>query len=54
MYFDGKKDKSSDTTELLEITLDKKIYSKQHITANNKTKSIFRIKKSLTLDKRKY
>ena len=55
MSFDGKTIKSSDTVELLEITLDKNINFKRHIQnichkANNKTKALFRIRKFLNLE----
>ena len=46
---------SSDTVELLGITLDKNINFQRHIQnichkANNKTKALFRIRKFLNLD----
>ena len=52
MSYDGKTIKSSDTVELLGITLDKNIIFKRHIQnichkANNKTKALFRIRKFL-------
>ena len=55
MSFDGKTIKSSDTVELLGITLDKNINFKRHIQnichkANNKTKALFRIRKFLNLE----
>ena len=55
MSFDGKTIKSSDTVELLGITLDKNINFKRHIQnicrkANNKTKALLRIRKCLTLE----
>ena len=55
MSFDGKSIKSSDTVELLGITLDKNISFKRHIQnichkANNKTKALFRIRKFLNLE----
>ena len=55
MSFDGKTIKSSDTVELLGITLDKNITFKRHIQnvcrkANNKTKTLLRIRKFLNLD----
>ena len=55
MSFDGKTIKSSDTVELLGITLHKNINFKRHIQniyhkANNKTKALFRIRKFLTLE----
>ena len=54
MSFDGKTIKSSDTVELLGITLDKNINFKRHIEnvcqkANNKTKARFHIRKFLNL-----
>ena len=53
--FDGKTIKSSDTVELLGITPDKNINFKRHIQnichkANNKTKTLFRIRKFLNLE----
>ena len=53
--FDGKTIKSSDTVELLGITLDKNINFKQHIQnicqkASNKTKALLRIRKFLNLE----
>ena len=47
--------KSSDTVELLGITLDKNINFKRHIQnicykANSKTKALFRIRKFINLD----
>ena len=55
MSFDGKTIKSSDTVELLGITLDKNINFKRHIQnichkANNKTKAPFRIRTFLNLE----
>ena len=55
MSFDGKTIKSSDTVELLGITLDKNINFKRHIQnicrkANNKTKALLRIRKFLNLE----
>ena len=55
MSFDGKTIKSSDTIELLGITLDKNINFKrlmQYIChkANSKTKPLFRIRKFLNLE----
>ena len=55
MCFDGKTIKSSDTVELLGITLDKNISFKRHIQnicrkANTKTKALLRIRKCLTLE----
>ena len=55
MFFDGKTIKSSDTVELLGITLDKNINFKRHIQnicrkANNKTKALLRIRKFLNLE----
>ena len=55
MSLDGKTIKSSDTVELLGITLDKNINFKRHIQnichkANNKTKALFRIRKFLNLE----
>ena len=55
MSFDGKTIKSSDTVELLGITLDKNIKFIRHIQnichkANNKTKALFRIRKFLNLE----
>ena len=55
MPFDGKTIKSSDTVELLGITLEKNINFKRHIQnichkANNKTKALFRIRKFLNLE----
>ena len=55
MSFDGKTIKSSDTVELLGITLDKNINFKQHIQnicrkANSKTKTLLRIRKFLNLE----
>ena len=55
MSFDGKTIKSSDTVELLGITLDKNINFKRHIQnicrkANNKTKAFLLIRKCLTLE----
>ena len=54
MSFDGKTIKSSDTVELLGITLDKNINFKRHMQnicrkANNKTKAHLRIRKFLNL-----
>ena len=54
MSFDGKTIKSSDTVELLRITLDKNINFKRHMQnicrkANNKTKALLRIRKFLHL-----
>ena len=53
--FGGKTIKSSDTPELLGITLDKNINFKRHIRnicrkANNKTKAILPVRKCLTLE----
>ena len=53
--FDGKTIKSSDTVELLGITLDKNINFKRHIQnicykANSKTKALFRIRKFINLE----
>ena len=50
MSFDGKTIKSSDTIELLGITLNKNINFKRHIQnicrkANNETKVLLRIRK---------
>ena len=55
MSFDGKTIKSSDTIELLGISLDKNINFKRHIQnicrkANNKTKTLLRIRKFLNLE----
>ena len=55
MSFDGKAIKSSNTVELLGITLDKKFNFKRHIQnichkANNKTKALFRIRNFLNLE----
>ena len=55
MSFDGKTIKSSDTVELLGITLDKNINFKRRIPnicrkANNKTKALLRIRKFLNLE----
>ena len=55
MSFDGKTIKSSDAVELLGITLDKNINFKRHIQhicrkANNKTKALLCIRKSLTFE----
>ena len=55
MSFNGKTIKSSDTVELLGITLDKNINFKRHIQnscrkANNKTKALLRISKFLNLE----
>ena len=55
MSFDGKTIKSSDTVELLGITLGKNINFKRHIQnicrkGNNKTKALLRIRKCLTLE----
>ena len=55
MFFDRKTIKSSDTVELLGITLDKNINFKRHIQnicrkANNKTRAILRIRKFLNLE----
>ena len=55
MSFDGKTIKSSDTVELLGITLDKNINFKRHIQnisrkANNKTGALLRIKNLLNLE----
>ena len=55
MSFDGKITKSSDTVELLRITLDKNINFKRHIEnichkVNNKTKALFRIRKFLNFE----
>ena len=55
MSFDGKTIKSSDTVELLGITLDKNINFKRHIQnichkANNKTKALLCIRKFLNLE----
>ena len=55
MSFDGKTIKSSDTVELIGITLDKNINFKRHIQnicckANNKTKVLLRIRKFLNLE----
>ena len=55
MSFDGKTIKSSDTVELLGITLDKNIIFKQHIQnichkANNKTKALLHIRRFLNLE----
>ena len=55
MSFDGNTIKSSDTVELLGMTLDKNINFKRHIQnicrkANNKTKALLRIRKCLTLE----
>ena len=55
MSFDGKTIKSSDTVELLGITLDKNINFNRHIQhicqkANNKTKALFRTRKFLNLE----
>ena len=49
MYLDGKTIKSSDTVELLGITLDQNINFKRHIQnicckSNNKTKALLRIR----------
>ena len=54
MYFDRKTIKSSDTVELLGITLDKNINFKRHmqnicLKTNNKTKAHLRIRKFLNL-----
>ena len=55
MSFDGKAIKSSDTVELLGITLDKNINFKRHIQnicrkANNKTKAFLCKRKCLILE----
>ena len=55
MSFHAKTIKSSDTVELLGITLDKNINFKRHTLnichkANNKTKALFRIRKFLNLE----
>ena len=54
MSFDGKTIKSSDTVELLGITLDKNINFKWHIQnicpKTNKTKALFRIRKFLNVE----
>ena len=55
MCFYGKTITSSDTVELLGITLEKNINFKQHIQkvchkANKKTKALFRIRKFLNLE----
>ena len=55
MSFDGKTLKSSDTVELLGITLDENINFKRHIQnicrkAYNKTKALLRIRKFLKLE----
>ena len=55
MSFDGKTIKSSDTVELLGITLDKNINFIRHIQnicrkANNKTKALLQIRKFLNLE----
>ena len=55
MSFDGKIIKSSDTVELLGITLDKNINFKRHMQnicrkANNKAKALLRIRKFLNLE----
>ena len=55
MSFDEKTIKSSDTVELLGITLDKNINFKRHIQnicrkTNNKTKALLRIRKFLNLE----
>ena len=55
IFYDGKIIKSSDTDELLGITLDKNINFKQHVQnffhkANSKTKTLFRIRKLLNLE----
>ena len=59
--FDGKTIKSSDTVELLGITLDKSINFKRHMQnvfpkGNNKTKALLRTRKceQKSLNKRKY
>ena len=59
MSFDGKTIKSSDTVELLGITLDKNINFKRHIQnichkANNTIKTFFLIRKFLNAKKHKY
>ena len=59
MSFDGKTIKSSDTIELLGITLNKNINFKRHIQnicrkANNKTKALLRIRKFLNLEQGQY
>ena len=56
MSFDGQNIKSSDTVELLGITLDKKINFKRHTQniyrkASNKIKALLRIRKFLNLEK---
>ena len=56
MSFDGQNIKSSDTVELLGITLAKKINFKRHIQnirckASNKIKALLRIRKFLNLEK---
>ena len=56
MSFDGKTITSSDTAELLGITLDKNINFERYIQnichkVNNKTKALFRIRKFLNLEK---
>ena len=56
MSFDGKTIKSTDTVELLGITLNKNINFKQHIQnicrkANNKSKALLRIRKGIYLIK---
>ena len=55
MSFDGKTIKSSDTVELIGITIDKNINFKRHMQnichkANNKTKALLRIRKFLNLE----
>ena len=55
MSFDGKTIKSSDTVELLGISLDKNINFKRHIQnichkTSNKTKALFHIRKFLNLE----
>ena len=55
MSFDGKTIKSSDTVELIGITMDKNINFKRHIQnichkANTKTKALLRIRKFLNLE----
>ena len=56
MSFNGKANKSSDTVELLGITLDKNINFKRHIQnicrkTNNKTIALLRIRKFLNLER---
>ena len=55
MSLDGKTIKSSDTVELLGISLDKNINFKRHIQnichkTSNKTKALFHIRKFLNLE----